>query len=113
MPNGDGKRERQKKSVSLISKKTTTTLYLQHTFLVNFFDVVLHDYIVELASYTYYVGNVVCAHQKLCSLCSCSLFYSLPLIFTLVAASISHFYNGNFHGFLPTTLVFFVFYLTL
>ena len=75
MINSDGKRERQKKSVDLISKKTTTTtLHLQHTFLVNFFDAVLHDYIFKLASYKSYVGNVVCAHQNLCSLCSCFLF---------------------------------------
>ena len=86
---------------------------MQHIFFVNFFDVVLHDNNVKRASYTSYVGSVVCAHQKLCSLCSCSLLYSLPLIFNLVAASISHFYTGNFHVFLPTTFVFFVFYLTL
>ena len=45
---------------------------------------------------------------KICVLCV-PVFYSLPLIFTLVAASISHFYNGNFHVFIPTTFVFFVF----
>ena len=34
---------------------------------------------------------VVCVHQNFCCLCSCSLlFFSLPLIFTLLAASVSH-----------------------
>ena len=42
---------------------------------------------------------------------SCSLFFSLPLIFTLLAASISHFLTAalNFHVFLPTKFVSFVF----
>ena len=39
-----------------------------------------------------YGGIVVCAHQKFCCLFSCSLlFFSLPLIFTFLADSISHF----------------------
>ena len=34
---------------------------------------------------------VVCVQQNLCCLCSCSLlFFSLPVIFTLLAASFSH-----------------------
>ena len=60
---GDGNENRQKKSVGLIRKNTT--LHVQHTFFVHFSTVVLHDY------------NVV--------------FFSLPLIFTWVTASISHF----------------------
>ena len=35
-----------KKSVDLISKKTT--LHVQHTFLIHFFALVLHDYNVKL-----------------------------------------------------------------
>ena len=38
-----------------------------------------------------YGGTVVCAHEQFCSLCSGSLVFSLPLIFTLLAASISRF----------------------
>ena len=38
---------------------------------------------------------VVCVHQTFCCLCSCSLlFFSLPLIFTLLAASVSHLLNA-------------------
>ena len=43
----------------LISKKTT--LHLQHTFLVHFFAIVLHDYNLKLPSfYTFYWGNIIC-----------------------------------------------------
>ena len=70
MLSGDGnKNSRKKKSVGLISKNTT--LHVQHTFYVHFFAVVLHD------------KNVVCVPVH--------FFFSLPLIFTLLAASISHF----------------------
>ena len=50
---------RKKQYVSLATtKKTTTTLYLQHTFFGHFFVVVLHDYSVKLSSYTFHGGNV-------------------------------------------------------
>ena len=35
-------------------------MHVQHTFFVNFFAVVLHDYNVKLPSYTFCGGNVVC-----------------------------------------------------
>ena len=54
-------------------------------FFVHFFAVVLYDYKVKLPSYTFYGGNVVCVPVHS---------FSLPLIFTLVAASISHFLTG-------------------
>ena len=46
-----------------------------------------------------------------CFRCSCSLYFSLPVIFTLLAAGISHFLIAalNFHVFLPTKFVSFVF----
>ena len=69
-------------------------------FFVHFFDVVLHDYNVKL-----YVG--------ICRMCSpyvlsgsCSLFSTLPLIFTLLVA-FSHFLTANFHVF-EICLLFFV-----
>ena len=68
---------------------------MQHTFFVHSFDVVLHNYMctVKLPTcrYTSCIGKVVFAH----------FFFSLPLIFTLLAAtcSISHFLTTNFHGF--------------
>ena len=44
---------RAKKMKGLISKKTT--LHLQHTFLVHFFAIFLHDYNLKLPSlYTFY-----------------------------------------------------------
>ena len=43
MLSGDGnENSKKKKSVGLISKKTT--LHVQHNFFVHFFAVVLHDY---------------------------------------------------------------------
>ena len=43
----------------VISKKTT--LHLQHTFLVHFFAIALHDYNLKLPSlYTFYWGNIIC-----------------------------------------------------
>ena len=63
----------------------------------------------------FYGGIVLCAHQKFWCLSSCSLlFFSLPLIFTLLAASISHLSDRRyFHVFLPTKLVSFVFSYSL
>ena len=69
MLNGDGNENSKKNSIGLFS----STLFFVH-----FFDVVLHGYDVKLPSYTSYEGNVVhvCAHQKFCCLCSCSLFFT-------------------------------------
>ena len=63
----------------------------------------------------FYGGIVLCAHQKFWCLSSCSLlFFSLPLIFTLLAASISHLSDRRyFHVFLPTKFVSFVFSYSL
>ena len=61
---------------------------MQHTFLVYFFAVVLLDDNVnrnsqKLPCYKFYAGNFVCVLVH--------YFFLLPLIFTLVAASISQF----------------------
>ena len=63
----------------------------------------------------FYGAIVLCAHQKFWCLSSCSLlFFSLPLIFTLLAASISHLSDRRyFHVFLPTKFVSFVFSYSL
>ena len=53
-------------------------------FFCHFFAVFLHYYNEKVPSYTFYGGNVVHC------MCSCFFFFSLPLIFILVAASISH-----------------------
>ena len=47
----------------------------------------------------FYGGIVLCAHQKFWCLSSCSLlFFSLPLIFILLAANIPHFLTAaHFH----------------
>ena len=62
--------------VGLISKKENNLACAAH-FFVHFIDIVSHNYNVKIPSYTsyMYVGNVVCAHQKFCCLCSCSLFF--------------------------------------
>ena len=76
----DGNENGQKKSVGLISKKSSNTLFL-NTSLPLFCTTRTWNF-QKLPSYTFYGGNVV---RDLIT------FFSLPLIFTLVAASISHF----------------------
>ena len=67
-----------------------------------------------LVTHYFYGGIVICAYPIFCFLCSCFIFcfyFSLSLIFTSLAASISHFLTAalNFHVFLPTKFVSFVF----
>ena len=85
MLRGQGTKNSQNKSVGQISKKKNNFAPAAH-FLVHFFAVGLHDHNVKLCQkrprYTFYGGNVVCVPVH---------FVSLPLIFTLVAASNSHF----------------------
>ena len=75
MLSGDDNENSQKRSVDLVSK--ITTLHMQHTFFVHFFAFVLHDYNEKLPGYKFYVLQFT--------------FFWLPLIFTLVAASLSFF----------------------
>ena len=60
----------------------------------------------KLPSYTFYGGNVVCGPVH--------FFFLLPLIFTLVAASISHFLTATikFSCYSATKLVFFAFFIS-
>ena len=86
---------KKKSALGQISKKSNFACVAD--FFVHFFAVFLHDYNVnfhKLPSYKFYGGNVV----HLVPFCS------LPLIFTLVATSISHFLTPlqNFHVVLPT-----------
>ena len=84
MLSSEGNEKGEKKTtIGLISKKAT--LDVQHTFFVHFFAVVLHDYSVKLPETSWL--HVL---WRKCRACSCS-FFSLPLIFTLVGASISYF----------------------
>ena len=55
--------------------RATRYFTLAAHFLGHFFDVVLHDYIMKLRSYTSYVGNVVYAHQKLVAYVSVRFFF--------------------------------------
>ena len=60
MLSGEGNEKGEKTRIGLISKKVT--LHVQHTFLVHFFAVVLHDYNVKLPETSrlhVYGGNVV------------------------------------------------------
>ena len=82
---------KKKQTIRLISnnkENNNNFARAAHFFFLHFFVVVLHDYSVKLSSYTFHGGNVSCSHQKFCFLCSCSLFFSLPLIFTILAAKV-------------------------
>jgi len=68
-----------------ISKKAT--LQVQHTCFVLFFPVVLHEYNVKLPETSWL--KVLWRKCRTCFLFT--IFFSLPLIFTLVATSISQF----------------------
>ena len=97
MLNGDGNESCKKKSVGLMRKKkqlcTSSTLFCAFLFFV-----VLHDYNVKHLIYTSYVGNVVMLPECFFTFVLVR-FFSLPLIFTWLAASISHFVTANFHVF--------------
>ena len=83
---------------------------MQHTFFVHFFAVVLHDYNVKLPETSWL--HVLWRKSRACS---CS-FFSLPLIFTLVGASISYFLTAATKFsccFSNRKNVSFVFYLSL
>ena len=93
MLSGDGNKNSQKKSVGLISKKTT--LQVQHTFFVHFFAVVLHNY------------NVLRRKCCMCSFCSLSSRYNsfspwwpLALLHFLTAAIKFSCYSSNVIGLL-------------
>ena len=73
--NGNG----EKTIIVLISKKQFCTC---STLFCTFFALVLHDHNVKLPGYSFYGGSIVRVLVP---------FFSLPLIFTLVAASISCF----------------------
>ena len=122
MLNGDGNDNGNKINRSNKQKKTNY-FHVQHTFLYIYCRCFLQMQcrFARLKRQTsslhiiFYGGIVVCALQKFWCLSSCSLlFFSLPLIFTLLAASISHLSDRSyFHVFLPTKFVFFVFSYSL
>ena len=76
---------KKKKKLGLISKKAT--LQVQHTCFVLFFPVVLHEYNMKLPETSWL--KVLWRKWRTCFLFT--IFFSLPLIFTLVATSISQF----------------------
>ena len=105
----------------LISKKTN--LHVQHAFCLSlplfcttttlFCRTKTSDFLV---THYFYGGIVVCAYLIFCFLCSCSLLFSTAAHFhlagrSLLATSICNFLIAalNFHVFLPTKFVFFVF----
>ena len=107
MLKGEGNEDGKKINRSNRQKNIYFTL-AEH-FFGHFFDVVLDDYNMKLRSYPSYVGNVVCAHQKLVAYVSvCFFFLSVPLIFTLLVARISHLLTANFYVLLPTKFASFV-----
>ena len=97
----------EKTTIGLISKKATFTRAVN--FFVYFIAVDLHDYNVKLPETSWL--HVLCRKRRTCS---CFPFFSLSLIFTLVAASISLFLTTatKFHVVPPTKSVSFVFSLS-
>ena len=104
------------RSIHLISRKTN--LHVQHAFCLSlplfcapttlFCRTKTSNFLVT----HYFCGGIVlCAYPRFCLLCSCSLYFSLPLIFASLAANISRCLTAalNFHVFLPTKFVSFVF----
>ena len=79
MLNGEGNENGEKQQGYLAKKQLCT-------FFVHFFSIVLQDYNVKSLE-TSWLHDL----WRKCRTCSCSLFFSLPLNFSLVAASISHF----------------------
>ena len=65
---------------------------MQHTSFFAFLCRCLARLQLKLSSYTFLGGNVSCSNKKFCFLCSCSLSFSLPLIFTILAAKIYQFH---------------------
>ena len=84
----NNKKKTTKTTIGLISKKKST-LYVQHTFLS--LPLLVHDYNVRLSGPRFTQEVVYVLTPKNCYLCSFSLSFSLPLIFTLLATTISHF----------------------
>ena len=78
---GEGNENGEKATIGLISKRAT--LHVQHTFFVHFFAVVLHDYNVKLSETSWLRFMEEMSYVFL------FIFFSLPLIFTLVTARIS------------------------
>ena len=84
MLSGEGNENGEKTTIGLISKKTT--LHLQHTFFVHFFAVVLHDYNIKCPETSW----LQCFVEEMLYMFFFT-FFSLPLIFSWLAASICHF----------------------
>ena len=70
MLKGEGNEDGKRINRSYRQKKYTLHLHFGH-----FLDVVSDDYNMKLRSYSLYVGNVVCAHQKLVAYVSVRVFF--------------------------------------
>ena len=83
MVSGEGKENGEKTTIGLISEKAI--LHIQHTFFfVHFFAVVLHDYNVKLPETSW----LLVLYMEEMSHVFLFIFFTLPLIFILVDASI-------------------------
>ena len=76
---GNENGEKKTTTIGLIRKKATLILHVQHTFLVHFFAVVLHEYNVKLPE----TSLIVTLSLDEMSYVFSFTFFSLPLIFTL------------------------------
>ena len=85
MSSSKGNENNQEKNHQVQLAPQKITMHVQHTFFVRFFAIVLHEITQLPETFQLHVLS------RKCCICSCSLYCSLPLIFTLGAASISHF----------------------
>ena len=90
MLNSDGNEKGIKTNSS--NQKKKNNLRVQHTFLYISFQYFCTTKTGNFRVRLYfYEGIALCANETFCCLCSCSFYFSLPLVFTLLTASISHF----------------------
>ena len=99
--------QQKKKQIS-----TYSTLFVFFCVVLHNYNAVLQDQNAKLTSYTLFLWRN--CRMCLCAFVSCvhvRFYFSLPHIFTLLAASITQCLTSalNFHVFLPTKLVSFVF----
>ena len=87
MLSGEGNAENGEKKTTVGQMSKKATLHVQQPFFVLFFPVVLHEYNVKLPETSWL--KVLWRKCRTCFLFT--IFFSLPLIFTLVASSISQF----------------------
>ena len=89
MLGGEGNQNGEKTAIGLVSKKAT--LHVQHTFFVHFFAAVCFARLQRKTSRNFLATRFM---EEMSYVFFFTFVFSLPLIFTLVAANISHFFTA-------------------